>query len=226
VRTPVNQLSLSGVSTRDAALSTRAAVAQVSPRGTRDHVAQSGTRRQAESLSVGGSSPPMVTTPARGAIGRRSTFRPCRSGFESPRADQLGGHVRPRSQKPGVAELAHATASRAVERSMPRLRPCGFESHRRDHSSRGHSRRARRRVVSAGVRVRVPLSSPWARRSTGGSVACNHGMRVRSPPSPPRTLAGSSKGRAPVLQTGDGGSIPSPATTSMVSEGKRCAGRL
>jgi hypothetical protein len=50
----------------------------------------------------------------------------------------------------------------------------------------GHSRRERRRVVSAGVRVRVPLSSPgWARRSTGGSVACTHEMRVRFPPSPP-----------------------------------------
>jgi hypothetical protein len=55
----------------------------------------------------------MVTMSARGATGRRSTFRPCGSGFESPRADQI----------PGVAELAHAAASRAVGRSgpMPRV---------------------------------------------------------------------------------------------------------
>ncbi len=44
-------------------------------------------RQQVESLSSGGSNPPVVTIAARGAIGRRGTFRPCRSGFESPRAD-------------------------------------------------------------------------------------------------------------------------------------------
>ena len=41
-------------------------------------------------------------------------------------------------------------------------------------------------LPSLEVRVRVPLSSPgWARRSTGGSLACTQGMRVRFPPSPP-----------------------------------------
>jgi hypothetical protein len=85
------------------------------------------------------------------------------------------------------------------------------------------------------------LSSPgWARRSTGGSLACTQGMRVRFPPSPPThrcggkgrrpwrshkprnagsipasaTMAGSSKGRTAVLQAAHGGSIPSPATRS------------
>jgi hypothetical protein len=46
-------------------------------------------------------------------------------------------------------------------------------------------------------------------------------MRVRFPP--PRPAAGSFNGRTAVLQTAHGGSIPSPATSSMVGEGKRCA---
>jgi hypothetical protein len=50
---------------------------------------------------------PWLPSPsARGAIGRRGTFRPCRSGFESPRADH-----------PGVAELAYAVGSNPTERS-------------------------------------------------------------------------------------------------------------
>ena len=101
------------------------------------------------------------------------------------------------------------------------------------------------------------MSSPgWARRSTEGSVACTHEMRVRFPPGPPEQLlstaaegrdgdlgglislemrvrfppprptARSFNGRTAVLQTAHGGSIPSPATTSMVGEGKRRAAGL
>jgi hypothetical protein len=39
------------------------------------------------------------------------------------------------------------------------------------------------------------LSSPgWARRSTGGSVACTHEMRVRFPPGPPERLSSNGSG--------------------------------
>src|SRR5437879_1487645 len=58
------------------------------PRGTKWPCSPIRQRQQVESLSSGGSNPPVVTVAARGAIGRRGTFRPCRSGFESPR----GGH--------------------------------------------------------------------------------------------------------------------------------------
>ena len=34
-----------------------------------------------------------MTSSARGAIGRRGTPRPCRSGFESPRADHPEGDI-------------------------------------------------------------------------------------------------------------------------------------
>jgi hypothetical protein len=118
----------------------------------------------------------MVTTPARGAIGRRGTFRPCRSGFESPRADH-----------PSVAELAYAAVSKTAERIGLKSRVhVGSNPTAGTIFLRGHSRRGRRRVVSAAVRVRVPLSSPtWARRSTGGFLARIQEMRVRFSPSPP-----------------------------------------
>ncbi len=220
----------------------------------------------------------MVTISARGAIGRRSTFRPCRSGFESPRADHPAAQREcARVANRGLCKTARNPAWRNWLTRPPqdRLNAAGLKPASMwvrlpppgPITLRGHSRRGRRRVVSAGVRVRVPLSSPiWARRSTGGFAACTREMRVRFPPGPPwghlltarhsgphpesagstpagptnlccgregrrpqeshklhhagsipasaTTLAGSSKGKAPVLQTGDGGSSPSPATNS------------
>ena len=49
----------------------------------------------------------MTTISARGANGRRGTFRPCRSGFESPRADQL----------PQRGGIAYAAVSNTAERN-------------------------------------------------------------------------------------------------------------
>lgn len=67
----------------------------------------------------------------------------------------------------------------------------------------GHSRRGRRRVVSAGVRVRVPLSSPkWARRSKAGSLVCTQEMRVRVPPGPPRSPGAVVQRKDPRLSSG------------------------
>src|SRR4029453_9326265 len=58
---------------------------------------------------------PRIRTPAapsaRGETGRRGTFRPCRSGFESPRADH-----------PSVAELAYAAVSNTAQRIGPESR--------------------------------------------------------------------------------------------------------
>ena len=51
----------------------------------------------------------------------------------------------------------------------------------------------------------------------GGLISL--GMRVQFPP--PLPIAGSFNGRTAVLQTAHGGSIPSPATSSTVGEGKR-----
>ena len=79
----------------------------------------------------------------------------------------------------------------------------------------GHSRRGRRRVVSAGVRVRVPLSSPkWARRSTAGSLVCTQETRVRVPPGPPLESRCGGKGRRPWRshKPRHAGSIPASAT--------------
>jgi hypothetical protein len=172
---------------------------------------------------------------------------------DAARSDRADRGSNPREPTiPSVAEMAYAVGpnptARPSRRAMwVRIPPLGpFWG--------GHSRRERLRVVSAAVRVRVPLSSPeWARRSTGGSLACTQGMRVRFPPGPPHrgrcggkgrrpwrshkprhagsipasaTRAGSFNGRTAVLQTAHGGSIPSPATRSVVSEGKRRAARL
>src|SRR5262249_14119218 len=89
---PVIRSTPSVVSMQHAEPLTREVVVRVHPEGPDDYVAQR-QRRQVESLSSGGSNPPMVTRPARGAIGRRGTLRPCRSGFESPRADHSGGDI-------------------------------------------------------------------------------------------------------------------------------------
>lgn len=81
------------------------------------------------------------------------------------------------------------------------------------------------------MRVRFPPGPPEKLLSTaaegrdgdlGGPISLE--MRVRFPP--PRPTAGSFNGRTAVLQTAHGGSIPSPATSSMVGEGKRCAAGL
>ena len=64
------------------------------------------------------------------------------------------------------------------------------------------------------------MSSPgWARRSTGGSVACTHEMRVRFPPGPPEKLLSigcGGKGRRPWRshKPRNAGSIPASATNS------------
>jgi hypothetical protein len=114
------------------------------------------------------------------------------------------------------------------QRSMPGSYPVRwwFKSTRRDHVRtilKGTWSKGRRhRVVSAEVRVRVPLSSPeWACRSTAtkhvaegrdgdleGLISPEMPVRSR----PPRPTAGSSNGRASLLQSDDEGSIPSPAT--------------
>lgn len=104
-------------------------------------------------------------------LGRRGTLRPCRSGFESPRADHSGG-----------------TRGRCVAASLS----------------------AKNR------RVRFPCVPPeWARRSTGGFVACTHEMRVRFPPGPPQACCGG-KGRRPLEphKLPYAGSIPASATNS------------
>jgi hypothetical protein len=114
----------------------------------------------------------MVTKSARGAIGRRGTLRPCRSGFESPRADH-----------PSVAERWDHPGGDIVEGKDTALsaRKYGLRS--------DSALRESLRFSSLMLGVRVPLSSPgWARRSTGGFLACTQAMRVRFPPSPPMFL--------------------------------------
>ena len=160
------------------------------------------------------------------------------------RACPVAVRIRPWSPSRLVAQSADAARSDRADRGSnprePTIPARGFESPPLGPFRGGHSRRERRRVVSAGVRVRVPLSSPeWARRSTGGSLVCTQEMRVRFPPSPPThvrcggkgrrpwrshkprhagsipasaTTAGSFNGRTAVLQAAHGGSIPSPAT--------------
>ena len=111
----------------------------------------------------------------RGANGRRTTLRPWGSRFESGRGDH-----------PGVAERLTRSAQTRLNAAALRAAHMWVRIPPPGPSWRGHSRRGRRRVVSAGVRVRVPLSSPgWARRSMEGSLVCTQEMRVRLPPGPP-----------------------------------------
>ena len=133
---------------------------------------------------------------ARGAIGRRGTLRPCRSGFESPRADQSPGTIlggtwskgkTPRCQR-GSTGPSPVVPARMGSSASPPTRNCGGKGWR-----------------------------PWRSHKprNAGSI-----------PASATSRAGSFKGRTAVLQTAHGGSIPSPATNSMVSEGKRRAARL
>ncbi len=111
----------------------------------------------------------------RGANGRRTTLRPWGSRFESGRGDH-----------PGVAERFTRSAQTRLNAAALRTAYMWVRIPPPGPSWGGHSRRGRRRVVSAGVRVRVPLSWPgWARRSMAGSLVCTQEMRVRLPPGAP-----------------------------------------
>jgi hypothetical protein len=86
---------------------------------TRDHVAQHGrgNRPRACRLAVR-IRPWSPFISARGAIGRRSTFRPCRSGFESPRADQRTGTRSPRADQLGGGYAVPATFEGASQAAV------------------------------------------------------------------------------------------------------------
>jgi hypothetical protein len=186
--------------------------------GTNGHVAQSGRGNRSRACSVAVRVRPWSPS-ARGAIGRRGTLRPCRSGFESPRADH-----------------SPAWRKRLTPPAQNRC-TCGFESHRWDHPE-GDIVEGKDTALSArqyGFESRCPRQDGLVSRrprqvrvaegrdgDLGGLISL--GMRVRFPP--PLPTAGSFNGRTAVLQTAHGGSIPSPATRSVVSEGKRCAARL
>ena len=90
------------------------------PRGTNGHVAQSGRGNRLRACPVAVRVRPWSPS-ARGAIGRRGTFRPCRSGFESPRADQ------------SPAWRKRLTQSAQPDSPASGGGPCGFESHCWDH---------------------------------------------------------------------------------------------
>ena len=98
-----------------------------------------------------------------------------------------------RSHSTRVVSLTTDVTERMWGTGLPARLPgprYGFESRHSLQEVRGHGRRARRRVVSAGIRVRVPLSSPSAEGrdgDLGGPMSL--GMRVRFPP--PRPSAGS-----------------------------------
>ena len=147
---------------------------------------------------------------ARGAIGRRGTFRPCRSGFESPRADH-----------PSVAELAYAVGSNPTMRlglesrvhvgSNPTAGTIsrGFDPLTGDHFDGGRRQTARRECVKvAGRRVTgsPPASGAGAWRFE--SSRPDHLHRLRSVV----TRRGRSAMRPP-FERNHAGSTPADGTT-------------
>ena len=176
------------------------------PRGTSGHVAQSGRGNRLRACPVAVRVRPWSPS-ARGATGRRGTSRPCRSGFESPRADhsQRGGvglRSRPKPDRPALG------------------RACGFGSHRWDHPE-GDIVEGKDAALSAREYGFEPVvlarmgSSFYERKSCGGKGRRpwrSHKPRNAGSIPASATMAGSFKGRTAVLQAAHGGSIPSPAT--------------
>ena len=82
---PATRSIPSVVSTQHAGPLTRVVVVQSPPRGTNGHVAQSGRGNGFLACPVAVRVRPWSPS-ARGAVGRRRTFRPFRSGFDSHRS--------------------------------------------------------------------------------------------------------------------------------------------
>ena len=121
----------------------------------------------------------MTTISARGANGRRGTFRPCRSGFESPRADQLpqrGGTayaaVSNTAERNRLKTGAHvgATPTAGTNRStVGEGKRCrSLTPNSRDVEKPGYSPR-RRKPASAGSNPAVPTMALWCNGSTTDS---------------------------------------------------------
>jgi hypothetical protein len=137
----------------------------------------------------------LQTVSARGAIGRRGTFRPCRSGFESPRADQtpvrsmegrralnpqivVRSHVcQPASHFPLVGWWQQVTRP-AVNRKDPGSSPGPTASF-----IASVTQRSRARLLSGTRWVRLPPLAPTRFRPTAGHPADHRriGVRVLEP---------------------------------------------
>jgi hypothetical protein len=179
----------------------REVVVRVHPGGPHGHVAQSRQRQQVESLSSGGSSPPMVTTFGSWRNWQTRHVQTVQIGVRIPasRPSQRGGTWLTR---PAQTRL-NATGLRPEHVWVdPRVRQCEAEAllladARSPNPTAGTILRGR-----GAARVAASLS---AKRPTGSN------------PVRPARKGSSFNGRIPGLHPGDEGSIPSESTISRPS---------